>query len=143
MTRQDDQPTLFSLGSSGVSQYGTPLDDPAPALPSTPAVQPAPNPLVRRTDPETSRQAAADLDVSRCEMVFLSALRKLGHPASAYEVAAAQRSWPNAETVRKRAGGLKEKTLIRVVDRLGKHPQTGRHVERFLLTGAGLLRVKG
>lgn len=86
--------------------------------------------LARRTDPITSHEAAAIVRVSPAERAFLEALSALG-AGTAYDVADAA-EYPNSETIRKRAGGLKAKGLI-VVDGYGEHPQTGNRCERLKL----------
>jgi hypothetical protein len=98
--------------------------------------------LVRTEDPQTSRQAAESVDVAECERIFLSALREIGTAATAYDIANHQQQWPNKDTIRKRAGGLKRKQLIQAIDRNGLVPQTGRACERFLLTAKGLASIE-
>jgi phosphoenolpyruvate synthase/pyruvate phosphate dikinase len=100
------------------------------------------SPIVRPSDPQTSHAAAAAVQLGRCELIFLRSLHRC-QPASAYEIAARQSEWPNHETIRKRAGGLKDSGMIRVIDRNATHPQTGNPVERFMLTGAGIQRIQG
>lgn len=117
------QRSLFET-QAAVSQYGE-------------RIEPAPLPA-RKSDPVTSQMAAAEIadKLHGCELVFLQALARLG-TATAYQVATSQRVWPNSTTIRKRAGGLKTKGLIAVVDRNGKVPETGRRCERFRLTNEG------
>jgi hypothetical protein len=87
--------------------------------------------LSRTTDPLTSHAAAATVKVSKAEQAFLDALKALGR-ATAYEVGAHAASaglYHNADTVRKRAGGLKAKKMI-VVDGKGTSP-AGNSCEAF------------
>lgn len=118
---------LFDNSDVAVSQYGTPIDT---------------KPLARRDDPETSKVAAESVDTSQCELIFLKTLKDIGTFASAYEVADVQNEWPVRDTIRKRAGALKFKELIVVVDRLGV-TRDGRSCERFLVTQKGLKVIEG
>lgn len=122
------------------------LGDEAAATPVPPSEPPpaAAKKLARRSDPDTSQDAAAEtaVKVERLELIFLRSLRRLGRVASAYEVADAQTEWSNAQTIRKRAGGLKNKGLIRRVDRDGLTPDGG-SCERFELTDDGFAAING
>ena len=95
--------------------------------------------LVRRRHPDTAREAAerTALSLQRNERIFLRSLKALGRRATAYEVAIAQTEWPNKETIRKRAGRLKDNGFIRRADREGRTPSGG-PCERFELTEKGL-----
>lgn len=93
----------------------------------------------RKSDPETSKAAAEKVDVNTCETIFLARMQKIGRIATAYEIAHGS-TYKNPETIRKRAGGLKKKGLIEVVDKRGLSP-SGCRCERLRLTDKGKARL--
>jgi alkylation response protein AidB-like acyl-CoA dehydrogenase len=100
---------LFDNSEVAVSQYGTPIE---------------PNQLARRTDPETSKQAARSVaaDLSETQRLFFTTLKQFGYPATAQEVAEAairieaidqvKAVMAKRDTLRKRAKELVDKGWI-------------------------------
>lgn len=129
---------VIGVGASMAGHMQKLIDFSADHAPCDPPPSVEPRVLARRSDPDTSHDAAEQVadKAGRLEMVFLRTLRRMGRVASAYEVAAAQTEWSNDQTIRKRAGGLKKKGLIRRVDRDGITPD-GSACERFELTDEG------
>lgn len=96
--------------------------------------------VMRTTDPETSYQAGKSCDVARCENIFLRTLRLLKE-ATAYEIADYQGEWPDDESIRKRAGRLKQDGLIEVIGT--KKGENGRSRELFRITDKGRRAIDG
>lgn len=104
-----NQPSLFDHEPLPVSQYGTPIE---------------PKSLARRTDPETSKQAARSVaaDLSETQRLFFTTLKKFTYPATAQEVAEAairiesidqvSAVMSKRDTLRKRAKELVDKGWI-------------------------------
>lgn len=109
-------------------------------------------PIARRIDPETSHEAAAKVDVSTNELLFLKTINRFRHlDMTAKEVAAQSREYTSEEkvtvtdskreTVRKRASGLEKKWLI---SRTGSRPCkiTGNRSSVYQITKLGIQKVK-
>lgn len=110
---------------------------PAHCRPQAPAVQ-AP-PIARRSDPPTSRLAAAEIgpSLAECQAGFIVALKALGQPATASEIAAQASGAHGAkmqESYRKRAGELVSAGRIRVAGKR-RCRVTNRYARLYELTG--------
>jgi hypothetical protein len=74
--------------------------------------------IARTTDPATSHEAAADVDLTRLQRMFVIALERIGRPATAIEVREHWRSqgatFDRADSIRKRASECVLKKLVRI-----------------------------
>jgi predicted ArsR family transcriptional regulator len=89
-----DQQFLFDCEPTGTNQYGTPLS--------------------RKSDPETSKEAAAKLNTGQARKCFLEGLANCGRPSTANEIAIEFKGAMMQETIRKRAKELVNDGLVEI-----------------------------